>query len=318
MGGTQTDDMSKDKPDLLIVGTGAMASLFAARCAAAGINVKMLGSWSDGLAALKQTGVHLQDTQGGEWVYPVTAYASPMECGKVHNALMLVKSWQTNEAAELLSECLSDNGVVLTLQNGFGNQEILIEILGAKRVAVGSTTAGATLLAPGVVRAAGEGIITLGVHAHVKPLADLLRAAGFVVETVSDISSVQWGKLVINAAINPITAILNIPNGDLLKRDAARSLLAFTAREAAAVAVAKGVHLPYPDPVVAVEAIARNTAQNISSMLQDVRRGAPTEIDFISGAVVRAGEQTGVSTPVNRTLWHLVKGLVQYSIEVIP
>jgi 2-dehydropantoate 2-reductase len=315
MGGAQAVDMNQEKPELLIVGTGAMACLFAARFAAANIKVKLLGSWVDGLAALNHDGVRLVDIQGEERVFSVTAYASPAECGIVHNALVLVKSWQTQEAARLLSECLAENGIALTMQNGQGNQEILIEALGAKRVSVGSTTAGATLLAPGVVRAAGEGIITLGVHAHVKSLADLLRLAGFVVETVSDISAVLWGKLVINAAINPVSAILDVPNGELLKREAARSLLASTAREAAAVAVAKGVHLPYPDPVVAVEAIARNTALNISSMLQDVRRGAPTEIDFISGAVVRAGEQTGVTTPVNRTLWLLVKGLVQHLQE---
>jgi 2-dehydropantoate 2-reductase len=74
--------------------------------------------------------------------------------------------------------------------------------------------------------------------------------------------------------------------------------------------VAKGVHLPFPDPVIAAESIARRTADNLSSMLQDVRRGAPTEIDVICGAVVKAGEQTGVSTPYNRSLWLLVKAIV--------
>jgi 2-dehydropantoate 2-reductase len=81
------------------------------------------------------------------------------------------------------------------------------------------------------------------------------------------------------------------------------------AREAAAVAVAQGIALPFPDPVVAVESIARRTSTNISSMLQDVLRGAPTEIDAISGAIVQAGTQTGVPTPINRTLWQLIKGL---------
>jgi 2-dehydropantoate 2-reductase len=87
------------------------------------------------------------------------------------------------------------------------------------------------------------------------------------------------------------------------------------AREAAAVAVAQGLHLPYPDPVMAVETIARRTAANRSSMLQDVQRGAPTEIDAICGAIVSAGEQTGVPTPVNRTLWQLVKALEKNSEE---
>jgi 2-dehydropantoate 2-reductase len=146
-------------------------------------------------------------------------------------------------------------------------------------------------------------------HAHLQGLTDLLGRAGLVVETVTDIRSVQWGKLVINAAINPITAILGIPNGELLQRPAARSLLQTTAREVAAVAVARGVHLPFPDPVIACEAVASQTAANYSSMLQDIRREAPTEIDFINGAVVRAGEKTGVATPVNRALTLLVRAM---------
>jgi 2-dehydropantoate 2-reductase len=85
--------------------------------------------------------------------------------------------------------------------------------------------------------------------------------------------------------------------------------MAATAKEAAAVATAMGVQLPYPDPVAVAETVARRTAANRSSMLQDVRRGAPTEIDAICGAVVQAGEACGVPTPVNRTLWQLVKAL---------
>jgi 2-dehydropantoate 2-reductase len=115
---------------------------------------------------------------------------------------------------------------------------------------------------------------------------------------------------VINAAINPLTALLGVANGELLTRPPARALMVSLAREAPAVAVALGIRLPYPDPVVAVESIARRTGANLSSMLQDVRRGAPTEIDAICGAIVKAGEQTDVTTPVNRTMWHLVEALV--------
>jgi len=100
-----------------------------------------------------------------------------------------------------------------------------------------------------------------------------------------------------------------VPNGELLARNPARSLLQAIAREAAAVAVAQGIRLTYPDPVVATETIARRTADNLSSMLQDVQRGAPTEIDAICGAIVQAGEQTGVPTPINRTVLQLIKAL---------
>jgi 2-dehydropantoate 2-reductase len=253
----------------------------------------------------------VESDQGPEQAYPVRVVEDPATCRGGHHALVLVKSWQTARAARQLAECLAEDGVALTLQNGLGNYETLSETLGPKRAALGVTTSGANLVAPGLVRAAGEGVITVNVHARLKPLADLMRKAGFVVETVPDASALVWGKLVINAAINPLTALLGVPNGALLERPSARRMLGIVAREAAGVAVARGVPLPYPDPVVAVESIARRTAPNRSSMLQDVSRGAPTEIDAINGEIVRAGEVHSVPTPINRTLWLLVSALAR-------
>jgi 2-dehydropantoate 2-reductase len=114
---------------------------------------------------------------------------------------------------------------------------------------------------------------------------------------------------VINAAINPLTAILDVPNGELLSSPSARELSAALAREVAAVAKAKGIALTFPDAAVAAEDVARHTAANFSSMLQDARRGALTEIDAICGAIVQAGEDAGVPTPVNATMWKLVAAL---------
>ena len=296
--------------DILIVGTGALACLFAGRMSAVGAAVLMLGSWPEGVSALALEGVRLIDENGKETRYPVTVTTDAQVCSNARKALVLVKSWQTERAAMQLSQCLAEDGVALTLQNGLGNYEILCKYLGSSRAALGATTTGAHLLNPGVVKTAGEGVVTLGVHARVKHLAEFMGRAGFVVESEADINSLVWGKLVINAAINPLTAVLRSPNGELLNRSAARALVSAIAREAAAVAVAKGIELPYPDPVVAAEAIIRRTAHNYSSMLQDVRRGAPTEIDAICGAVMRAGEQTGVPTPVMRTLSLLVNALV--------
>ena len=301
--------MSLNSPSLLIVGTGAMASLFAARLSAAGVTVSMLGTWPEGLEILEQQGVTLVDANDRQQTYTVQTTNDPATCAGTRLAVVLVKSWQTERAAHQLAVCLSPNGVALTLQNGLGNRETLAQVLGAQRVALGVTTIGANLVKPGYVRLAGDGVIILGAHARLSPLTDLLRNAGFIIENDPDPNALLWGKLVINAAINPLTALLNIPNGELLKRPSAHTLLANIARESASVAIAQGVRLPYPDPVVATETIARRTASNRSSMLQDVTRGSPTEIDAICGAIVQAGEQTGVPTPINRTLWHLVKGL---------
>jgi 2-dehydropantoate 2-reductase len=296
---------------VLIAGTGALASLFAARLAANGVAVTMLGTWREGLAALRQHGVTLVQPDGAQHSYPVTATGDPAECTGAKYALVLVKSWQTGRAAAQLAECLAPDGVALTLQNGLGNREVLAQALGEERVALGVTTTGATLLSSGRVRPGGEGVVSAGAHPRIEPLLALLREAGFKVEVLENVDTLVWGKLVINAAINPLTALLQIPNGELLARPSAHELSAALAQEVAAVASAQKVALAFDDPVAAADSVSQRTAGNNSSMLQDVLRGAPTEIDAICGAVVQAGERVKVPTPVNYTLWRLVKALTE-------
>jgi len=316
---------------VLVVGTGALACLFAARLAAVGARVTMLGTWREGLDALRGHGVRVVQADGSERAYEVRAIDDVAECVGARLALVLVKSWQTGRAARQLAACLATEGLALTLQNGLGNREKLAEALGdasprskaqggtspqgkaqgEERVALGVTTTGATLVGPGRVRPGGEGVISLGAHPRLSPLANLLERAGFAVEVLPEANDLLWSKLVINAAINPLTALLRVPNGELLARPSAQSLMDAAAREAAAVARALGRRLTFSDPVAAAQAVAQRTAVNHSSMFQDVQRGAPTEIDAICGAIVAAGEGCGVATPVNRTLWLLVKALIK-------
>jgi 2-dehydropantoate 2-reductase len=293
---------------LLIIGSGALACLFGARLSAAGVPVAMLGSWEAGLIALRKHGVRLVDVHEGEKSFPVEVLESP-PTWPVQYALVLVKSWQTTRAASVLKKCLGTNGLSLTLQNGFGNRETLVSFLGQERVALGVTTVGSTLLEPGLVRQVGEGRISLGKTPDPGQLSGWLKSAGFQVEFVQDTEALLWGKLIVNAAINPLTGLLRVPNGVLLQREPARALMEAAAKEAASVASALGIKLPYDDPARIVESVARNTAANRSSMLQDITRGGLTEIDAINGAIVSNAERLGVSVPVNRCLWQLVKSL---------
>jgi 2-dehydropantoate 2-reductase len=288
-----------------------MATLFAARLSAAGVDVTMLGTWQAGLEALRKEGARLVGADGLERAYPVRATDNPVECREARLALVLVKGWQTERAARQLYTCLDGKGLALTLQNGLGNREILAGSLGFRRVALGVTTIGATLLAPGLARLGGDGPISIEAHPRLGPLEAILRTAGFAVNVVEDARSLVWGKLVISAAINPLTGLLRVHNGELLQRPAARLLMGELACEAAAVARAQGVNLPFEGPESAVEEVAQRTLANRSSMLQDVLRGAPTEIDAICGAIVRAGEAAGVPTPVNQVMWYLVKALAE-------
>jgi len=296
--------------NILIVGTGALATLFAARLSQAGDRVTMLGTWKEGLSALRENGARLVDINGHERQYPVHATDDPRECVGTRYALVLVKAWQTERAARQLFECLADDGLAVTLQNGLGNYETLVRSLGLDRVALGSTTTGATLLGPGLARAGGEGTISIQRNQALGRLEAALKAAKFKVQIVEDAQSLVWGKLVINAAINPLTALLRVTNGELLNRPTARELMGRLALEAAQVASAEKIELSFADPVSAVEDVARKTTANHSSMLQDVLRNAPTEIDAICGAVVKAAQKHNIDTPVNRICWNLVKALI--------
>ncbi len=298
------------KNDILLVGTGALATLFATRLSEAGHSVSMLGTWKKGLAELQQHGARIVDANGNERAYPVYATDDPREVRGAKTALVLVKSWQTERAARQLKESLARDGLAVTLQNGIGNKETLIRDLGTARVSLGITTTGATLLGPGLVRAGGDGVISLEQNQALGPLEAALRSSNFKLQIVDDARSLIWGKLVINAAINPLTALLQVSNGELLSRPNVRKMLGALARETAEVAAAEHVHLPFSNPVSAVEDVARKTASNHSSMFQDVRRGAPTEIDAICGAVTRRAAAHGIAAPYNHACWQLVRGVV--------
>ncbi len=306
---------ARTRPEVLIVGTGAMACLFGARLAAQA-RVTMLGTWREGLAALRSSGIRLE-VDGVIQTAPVRATDDPEDCRGARLALVLVKSWQTARAALQLSHCLSEEGVALTLQNGLGNRERLEEMLGAERVAQGVTTYGATLLGPARARLGGEGVIHLASHPRLGPWVDLFRQAGCVVDVVEDIVPLVWGKVVVNAGINPVTALLRIPNGALLDagREGAWRVARQAAEEAAQVAGRSGIRLPFASAEAYMAEVARRTAANRSSMLQDVERGRPTEIEAINGAVDAAGQRLGVPTPVNRLLRDLVCSLEAQEAE---
>jgi 2-dehydropantoate 2-reductase len=284
-----------------IAGTGAMACLFGAHLASVA-RITLTGSWIEGITALSASGIQLEGTRGRTSArvaaVPWGAATEPADL-----ALVLVKAWQTEEVARHLDRLLKPGAVALTLQNGLGNLEAL-----GPRACQGVTYMGATLVGPGHVRPGGTGSTWI---AGPEWIVNLFRQAGMEAEqgAAEQVDGLLWGKLVVNCAINALTALLRVRNGELLERPDAISLLKDAARECASVARARGITLPFPDPVEKVLEVARRTASNRSSMLQDVRRGAPTECDAINGAVVHWGNRLGVPTPVNEVLLRLVRAL---------
>jgi 2-dehydropantoate 2-reductase len=268
---------------------------------AAVAEVTLLGSWAEGVAAIQERGISVEEAAGAATVrVHADRLSADSARGDSDLVLVLVKAWQTEHVAGYLP---ASHAIILTLQNGLGNLELL-----GPHAHLGVTTQGATLLGPGRVRPGGAGLTHVAAPAWV---AELLQSAGFETHGVGadQVDGLLWGKLVVNCGINALTALLRVPNGELLARPEAAGVMERAALECAAVAQAKGIALPFADPVARVREVAGRTAINKSSMFQDILRGAPTEIDAINGAVAREGARRGVPVPVNETLWRLVKAL---------
>lgn len=311
-----------------IIGVGAVGSLFGSRLVGMA-DLWLLGNWKEQLQAIKEDGLRVVSREGEKTVR-LRATSDPGEIGGGADLVLIaVKSYQTERVAEAARRLVADDGVVLTLQNGLGNYEILARYAGEERTAQGVTSHGATMVGPGVVKHSGEGDTHIAVnkamdwinpnlHDRLKEVALLFNDANIRTTLEMDLKSMQWGKLVINAAINPLTAILRVPNGRLAELEGAIYIMREAANEGANVARASGIALPYDDPLRRVLQVARATAENCSSMLYDVARGAPTEIDFINGAIVREGERTGIPTPANRYLLWTLKSIEGAAEECRP
>ncbi len=297
--------------DFLIVGPGAMGCLFAARLKQAGYNVTLLDHIEKRAALINKKGIRVEGILG-EYTVQV-----PTVIGRISSfpdvVVICVKANETRQASMDIKPMIGPKSFVLTLQNGLGNVEILQEIFGKERTLGGVTAEGATLLGDGHVRHAGHGDTKFGSDVPIGDVLDEIVSAfdeaGFKTQSADNVSSLIWGKLIVNVGINALTAITRLKNGRLPDVEGTMEVMEHAIREAVAVANEKGVDLPYPDPLGRVVEVCRATAENIASMLQDVLKQSLTEVAFINGAIVNEGETLGIPTPVNHTLTCLVQAI---------
>ncbi|MFH1481350.1 MAG: 2-dehydropantoate 2-reductase [Pseudomonadota bacterium] len=295
----------------LVVGPGAMGCLFAVRLKKAGHEVTLLDHRKERADLINHQGVLVEGITGEYREKISTVTEGPLTTPDF--VLLCVKAYNTREAGLSMKQWIKGGAVIVTLQNGVGNLEILEEIYGRERVLGGVTAEGATLLGPGRIRHAGQGETLLGPakgpDSPAEALVSALNGAGFNSRAVANAHHLIWGKLVINVGINALAAIVGVKNGRVPELSGTRKIMEEAVREAVAVTTAKGIQLPYPDPLVRVIEVCKGTSGNIASMLQDVLGEKPTEIDFINGAIVREGAALGIATPANHTLTCLVQAI---------
>lgn len=304
---------------IVVVGPGALGCLFAASLRLNSNDTAGPSHTSDiwlfdhnraRAAQLDRTGIILEENHQRHC--QLRATTDPDEIGKADLILLCVKAGDFMPALSSITPLLTPNALLITLQNGIGHLPLLEDLPTAAAVALGVTAQGATLLAPGHVRHAGNGLTRIGWlgprqdSAILDQTAMLLSNAGIETEVAADITGYIWTKLLINIGINALTAIHDCPNGMLLELPGVSAMMLAAVREAETVATAKGIRL-YGEPTAAVVEVCRATAGNISSMLQDVRRCRMTEIDAINGALLHEARQLGIAAPVNEELVRQVK-----------
>ncbi len=229
----------------------------------------------------------------------------------VEMLILCTKSYDTKKTMEDIHRCINHEAYLLSLQNGLMNEAIMAEYVGEDRVIGGVTSHGFTRVGDGKVIHTGIGDTIIGNYPNGDntisgEIADLFTRAGLSVDTTDNIYGYIWKKVIINAGINPITALTGLKNGQILESPGLRWLMKMVCDESIEIARTQ-VELPGVEPVKAAEEVARATAENVSSMLQDIKNTRRTEIDCINGAIIGIGEEVGLETPFNRCLYSLVK-----------
>lgn len=297
---------------IAIVGAGALGSLFGGLLAKSGEEVHLFDPIAkEHIARIRAEGLVIEEG-GKEERVAVRATTSIEEVGEAELVGLFVKAPQTEAALKTARPAIGPSTLVLSLQNGLGLEEVMERYLPRERLLRGVTAQGSTLLGPGRVRHAGRGPTWLGPLGRVnqgrlEAIMAAFNRAGIETHLELDITRLVWKKLLINAGINALTAIFDVPNGRLVEDPELNAIMRGALAEAVEVAKARGLAFRLPEVVAEVEEVCRLTAANLSSMLQDVRRGSETEIDYINGAIVRLGQERGVPTPLNRLLVRLVK-----------
>lgn len=297
---------------ICIIGAGAMGSLYGAMLARGGAEIVLYDSWREHVETVRRDGLRLSGITG-DFTVQVEATTDAEALGKRDLCICQVNAYATTEAAKVAASVLGDEGYCLTLQNGVGNIEKLMAVLGRDRVMGGLSYHSAAMGGPGH-----------SIHTHAGPtwlgeldgsrtpcleaLAALLVRSGFQPTLVDDIQGFIWGKFIHNCSINPICAVAGIRVGEIPTNDAADEFQTRVIEEALAIIRAKGIRVPEADPLGAIKKFCK-VKFNKPSMMQHVESGKRTEIDALNGVIVDEGRKLGIPTPFNEALTLMVHAI---------
>ena len=294
---------SSDTPRFAVVGAGAVGCYFGGMLARAGVPVTLIGRAAH-VDAMRERGLRLE-TQMFDETVPVSASTDLGAIAGADVVLFCVKSADSERTAHAMRPALGANAVVVSLQNGVENAEIVQRVL-PQRVIPAVVYVATEMAGPGHLKHHGRGELAIGAAPESARIVAAFAQAGVPVQVSDNVMGALWGKLIVNCAYNAMSAIAQKTYGQLVEVDGVAELMQAVVDECLQVARADGISVP-GDSHDAVRRIAQSMANQYSSTAQDVARGKPNEIDYLNGYVVRRGHAHGIATPINQTLLALTK-----------
>jgi 2-dehydropantoate 2-reductase len=299
---------------IAVMGAGAMGGMFGATLADGGADVTLVDVSAQIVDRLRSDGVVIR-RGGGERVVRLGATTDPAELGEVDVVLFFVKCYHTESAALLAQPLVGSDTVVASLQNGWGNGDVLARHFDPARLVIGVTYHSGTNAGPGVVLHTNttDAPTLVGPYegsdtANAEKLASAIMAGGLRAQATPNIRSEIWKKLVLNSSTLPTSALTRFTAGALGGDQPMTEVVNAIARETVAVGRAQGLDVDESERLEAIHTTLIGAGSGKASMLQDIENGRRTEIDVINAAVVRAAEGAGVDVPLNRVMLAMVKG----------
>ena len=304
---------------IVVLGSGSIGSLYGAFLSTIPTNDVVLVGRNPHVAAIRSQGLTIKGVMG-EHLFHLRAVDDASEITEADLILLTTKTYDAVTAALSARHLINNGTYIMLIQNGLGTEELVAEALNTTRVLRATTCMGALRSAPGVVVATGCGLTEIGSRYHenydfVKQTSDMLRECGFDVRSSTNIEGVVWTKTIVNVGINPVGALTGFTNGEVYKNPRLRALVIQLVQEAVKIVEALHVELTTEDPVRYTLGTAKATGNNINSMLQDLRAGKRTEIDSITGEIIRLGKELGIATPSNEIVYSLIKAIESKYLE---
>lgn len=285
-----------------------------------GVDVTLVGR-SPHITAVEAKGLNLRGVMG-DFHLDIRATENADDVAEADLVIITTKTYDTVPAALSAKHLIDSGAYVLLIQNGLGTEKQVAEALNTRRVLRATTCMGALQNEPGTVEATGCGLTEIGSHYKenfdfVEQVTEMFKDAGFDVQSSHNIQGVVWTKTLVNCGINPVGALTGLTNGEVYKNQQLRGLVIRLVEEASKIVSALGIELTTEDPVRYALGTAKATGENVNSMLQDLRAHKRTEIDSITGEIIRLGKELGIETPSNESVYALVKAIEsQYLTEL--